>query len=103
MDGTITKATEAPAKYDARLMRVFVNVGGTACAVWVLSHALAVVIYMFERHAQAHPGLDVLVIHGAELVASLLLIPYYGLGARLGFSFLASQSDGSPTLPSLCF
>ena len=82
MDGTITKATEAPAKFDARLMRVFVNVGGTACAVWVLSHALAVVIYMFERHAQAHPGLDVLVIHGAELVASLLLIPYYGLGWR---------------------
>ena len=82
MDSTITQSIEVPAQSHARLMRVFVTVVGMACAVWVLSHTIAVVVYLFDGHTHAHPGIDVLIVHGAELLLSLQLLHYYGIGWR---------------------
>jgi len=85
-------------------MRVFVTVGGMACAVWVLSHALAVVVYMFDRHTHAHPGLDVLVVQGAELAASLLLLSYYGLSRHeAGFQLPAEPIRWLPNIAGVVF
>ena len=80
MDGTVPKPIDGPAQSGTSLMGVLVRVGGMALAVWLFSNAVAVSIYSFDKHPHSHPGIDVLVIHGAELVASLLLLRWYNLG-----------------------
>jgi membrane protease YdiL (CAAX protease family) len=79
-------------------------VGGMACAVWVLSQALGVVVYRFDGHTHAHPGLDVLVVQSAELVASLLLLRYCGIGWReAGFQLPAEPIRWLPNIASVVF
>ena len=104
MNSTIAKPTEVRARSDTRLMRVFVRAVGMGCAVWVFSHAIAAMVYMFDGHTHAHPGVDVLVVHGAELVASLLLLAYYGIGWReAGFQLPAEPIRWSANIALVVF
>jgi membrane protease YdiL (CAAX protease family) len=80
VDSTVPKPIDVPAQSGTSLLGVSVRVVGMAVVVWLLSNALAVLVYSFDKHAHPHPGIDELVFHGAELVVSLLLLRWYNLG-----------------------
>jgi membrane protease YdiL (CAAX protease family) len=83
MDSAISKPTDVPARSNPNLTEVSLRVGGIGLAVWILCNALAVSVYLFDfRHTHSHPGLDVLIVHGTQLIASLLLLRWYNLGWR---------------------
>lgn len=75
-----------------------------ACAVWVFSHAIAAMVYIFDGHTHAHPGVDALVLHGTELIAALLLLPYYGIGLReAGFQLPAEPTRWAANIGVVVF
>src|ERR1700684_4079153 len=88
MEGSTAKLTRRSGRSETKLIRGCSTVGAMACAVWLVSNALAVSVYLFDRHTHSHRGFDVFIIHSAEFVASLFLLRYYSLDWRdAGFQF----------------